>query len=71
MRLLFQHEHEGLWFSKNGHAAYERGERPIELCPKGAGLISSERHHIARKIGDTYTRELVQFYKVSPALNQP
>lgn len=68
MRLIYKHEHEGIWFSNNGHTAYMRGERPARLLPEGHGWEPTIQHHIARKRtfprGDVqYTRELVMFYR--------
>lgn len=67
MKLLYKFQAEGVWFSKNGTAAYRRGEKPRFLWPDGASLKMTEPHHIAREIGaGRYTRELVQFYRECP-----
>lgn len=64
MRLLFTHIHEGVWFSKGGHSAYLRGEKPARLWPIRTITKATVPHHIAvkRSNGD-YSRELVMFYK--------
>ena len=64
MKLLYIHQHEGFWFSKNGHKAYLRGERPGFMFEPGDRLEPTINHHIARlRGGSDYTRELVMFYR--------
>lgn len=64
MRLIYRHKHQGVWFSHNGHRAYENGERPDCCLPtEWHDWELTARHHIARKRGNDYTRELVQFYR--------
>ena len=65
MRLIYKEKHEGVWFSHNGHRAYENGERPRCLIEKTiGGWEPTVAHHIARRNGNsTWTRELVMFYK--------
>lgn len=50
VRLLYKHKHDGIWFSKNGHAAYERGERPEMLIESKDDWVFVCNHHIARPI---------------------
>lgn len=77
MRLLYKHEHHGVWFSENGHKAYLRGEKPRFMWPENVELIPTCEHHIARQHPGAarmapekaYTRELVMFYRRSDAQN--
>ena len=67
MRLIYAHKHEGIWFSRNGHRAYMRGEKPLILWPEDAHheLVPTVAHHISRKTGSGdygYTRKLVMFF---------
>jgi hypothetical protein len=66
MRLIYKDEHEGVWFSKNGHLAYMRGEKPGFLYHGEKNLQPVCVHHIARPWpnGRGYSRELVMFYRV-------
>ena len=66
MRLIYKHEHEGVWFSKNWHKAYIRGERPACLLGEGKTVEATVPHHIARQRarGD-YSREYVVFYRIT------
>jgi hypothetical protein len=64
MRLIYKFEADGVWFSKNGESAYKRGEKPEFLWPDNATLEETCVHHIARKRGRDYSRELVMFYRV-------
>lgn len=45
---LSKHKHEGVWFSKNGHRAYMRGEKPWWLWPlqDRSRLVKTCPHHI-------------------------
>ena len=65
MRLLYEHCHEGVWFSRNGNRAYLKGERPRFMFPDDANVEPTVKHHIARKISDRqgYSREYVMFYR--------
>lgn len=65
MRLLYTFRHEGVWFSRNGEKAYQRGEKPRFLWPADADLTPTVPHHIARQGSERYrfSRELVMFYK--------
>jgi hypothetical protein len=64
MRLIYRHEHQGIWFSHNGHRAYEKGERPLcLLVHEWCDWEETAKHHIARRRGTEYTRELVMFYR--------
>jgi hypothetical protein len=64
MRLIFKHEHEGVFFSHNGHRAFLRGEKPGFMFQKENKLVPVCVHHIARPYGENkYTRELVMFYR--------
>lgn len=64
MRLLYKHEHEGVWFSANGHRAYMRGEKPGFMWGTGKKLVPTVVHHIAREYGNgKFTRELKMFYR--------
>jgi hypothetical protein len=63
MRLIYKHQHEGIWYSHNGHEAYLKGERPLILWDKKEHIVFTHQHHIARKLTTGYTREFVMFYK--------
>jgi hypothetical protein len=71
MRLRLKFKAEEIWFSKNGAAAYRRGERPKFMFPEGAEIEPTITHHIQRKMkpghrrrgGYEYTFEFVMFYK--------
>lgn len=64
MKLLYSDVHEGVYFSKNGQAAYLRGEKPRFMWPESAKVVETVAHHIARPIaGRGYSRELVMFYR--------
>ena len=61
MRLIYKHQHEGIWFSHRGHAAYERGEKPEFMWPEGSEIEQTEIHHIAK--APQYKRKLVMFFR--------
>jgi len=66
MRSIYVHEHEGVRFSKNGHAAYERGEKPQFLWKwsEYGDLIPTCHHHIEVNHGKgQWKRPLVMFYR--------
>jgi hypothetical protein len=64
MKPLYHHEHEGLFFSKNGHLAYLRGEKPAHLLPYVATLEPTTYHHIEIPHGPRCRlRRLVMFYR--------
>jgi hypothetical protein len=69
-RLIYKHQHEGVWFSHAGHTAYERGERPRFMWPEGTKLVATIAHHIARQLPGSYyggyTRESVMFFRDRP-----
>lgn len=54
---------EGVGFSRNGYAAYLRGEKPERLFAPGSCIIETAQHHIEVKVGTTFKRSLVMFYK--------
>lgn len=62
---LYKHRHEGIGFSKNGHAAYLRGEKPGCLWPESENqnLVQTEAHHI--EIGEPpwLVRPCVMFWR--------
>lgn len=68
MKLRLKHQHEGVWFSDNGHRAYLRGERPACLLEPGGERAWQPTlpHHIQRLRRtvrkDNYSWELVLFY---------
>ena len=64
MRLKLKHEHDGIFFSHNGHAAFLNGEKPIFMWPAGSDVIPTCSHHIQRKYAYGYTYGLVMFYKL-------
>ncbi len=73
MRLLYDFQAEGVFFSHNGAKAYRRGEKPKFMWPEDAILTPTVAHHIARKHthgrspgGYDYSRELLMFYKLTP-----
>lgn len=69
MTLLYKHEYENVYFSRNGNRAYLAGEKPLFMWPKGASVQPTVKHHIARPRGQplelrNYSRELVMFYRL-------
>ena len=64
MRLKLKHEHDGVYFSHNGHAAYLNGEKPAFMWPSGCDIVPTVRHHIQRKRPFGYSYELVMFYEM-------
>ena len=62
MRQLYTHQHEGIRFSKNGHAAYQRGEKPVMLWTAGDELEQTQLHHIETGVPPFCKRPLVMFY---------
>lgn len=60
--LLWRYFHEGIWFSKNGHKAYIRGEKPLLLWDDDTILEPTIKHHIAHQ-RPCYTMEFVMFYR--------
>ena len=63
MRLVYKYQHEGVWFSKNGHRAYLRGERPGFMWGTGKRLEPVCVHHIAQECSPgKFTRQLKMFY---------
>ena len=62
-QLLTRYVHEGIGFSKNGHEAYLRRERPEFMFPAGTLMEPTICHHIEIKVGRTYKRPLVMFYR--------
>lgn len=64
MKPLYKHEHEGLWFSRNGHRAYMLGEKPKSLWPTGTPIEPTVAHHIEIRDGRFQCRrKLVMFYR--------
>lgn len=64
MRLLYKFQARGVYFSKNGAKAFQRGEMPSVLIAEADRGRATGNHHIARRRGDgSYTRELVMFYE--------
>jgi len=69
MSVLYIHEHEGVWFSKNGHRAYLAGEKPRFMWPAEAKLERTADHHIQREVHNTGGKRgkirLVTFYRLA------
>ena len=64
MKPLYKHEHEGLWFSRNGHRAYMLGEKPKSLWLDGTPIEPTVAHHIEIRDGRFQCRrKLVMFYR--------
>jgi len=71
MKPLYKNYHEGYWFSKNGHKAYMRGEKPLFLWTADKDdLEETVAHHIEEHPVDgprsvrMVTRSLVMFYRL-------
>jgi hypothetical protein len=68
MRLIYKHQHEGVWFSRNGQRAYLRGEKPAQLWRVPVDqLEATAKHHITRTYANgvpSGQRELVMFYRM-------
>ena len=66
MRQLYKENiYEDIGFSKNGTAAYLRGERP-QFMIDGEQFNKWARtgpHHVEVKVGKTFKRPLVMFYR--------
>lgn len=64
MKQLYKHEHEGLRFSHNGHAAYLRGEKPRWMW-KDEEVEETVAHHIewGTDRERNVRRALVMFYR--------
>ena len=62
-QVLKKYINNGIGFSKNGHDAFLRGEKPEFMFPEGTVVQSTEKHHIEIKVSNTYRRPLVMFYK--------
>ena len=66
MRQLYKENiYENVGFSKNGSAAYLRGERP-QFMINGEEFTRWARtgpHHVEVKVGRTFKRPLVMFYR--------
>lgn len=67
MRRLYQNRVGDVGLSRNGWAAYQRGERPHDWFVDGEEIVPTEPHHIEvpyRTGGDQVQRKLVMFYRV-------
>ena len=62
-QLLKKYIHENIGFSKNGNDAFLRGEKPEFMFPDGTLIIETIPHHIELKVGRTFRRPLVMFYR--------
>lgn len=68
MKPLYKHEHDGVWFSRNGHRAYLLGEKPKQMWPPDAILEPTVAHHVEiRSGGFSVRRKLVMFYRLKSA----
>ena len=58
---------EGIGFSHNGKRAYLRGEKPMFMWPPEMQsmlhLEATDCHHIERRVGSTWKRSLVMFFR--------
>lgn len=54
---------DGIGFSKNGYAAFLRGEKPERMFKPGSRIVETAPHHIEVKVGTSFKRSLVMFYK--------
>lgn len=64
MRQLYKNRiAEDIGFSKNGFEAYKNGEKPEILLQTIKDMIPTCKHHIEIKVGNTYKRPLVMFYR--------
>lgn len=62
-QLLTKYIHEGIGFSKNAHEAFLNGEKPEILFTVGSKIFPTRPHHIEIKVGNTFKRPLVMFYR--------